>query len=327
MIPENHNSHASPFKHYEGYKALALDTIIVENVLDFDLYIDNSGRLVKFVNAGNMLHADKKEKLLFNRVDHFYISTLDAKLFDRYLTDHLGVVLNAPGLDKTQKSKIIYSSSIHIMQEMFESDVSASRIFRAKALMTETVKRIISNEVTAASILQVSSHDYKTYSHSVNVALYAIGMAHEFGMTDKEIEQIASGAILHDVGKCRIDRCIINKPDRLSHAEFETIKEHPQYGYETLMENGETDPVILDIVRNHHEKLDGSGYMRGLSGDAISQATQIVTIADIFDALTSNRPYKDAAALFTALKTMKVQMGAQLNMAFVDALIRMMGRA
>ncbi|MDX1295986.1 MAG: HD domain-containing protein [Sulfurimonadaceae bacterium] len=326
MIPEQNGTDDSPFKQYEGYKAFAIDTIILDEPLEFDLYIDNAGRLVKYVKSGDMLQGAKKEKLLQNCVDHFYITTLDSKAFDDYLTSHLGAVLNNPGLDKTQKSKILYTSSIHVMHELFDSDVSESKILAAKELMCETVKRIVSNEVTAASILQISSHDYKSYSHSVNVALYSIGIAHEYGIEGRDLERIASGAILHDVGKCRIDRCVINKPAKLSMEEFETIKEHPEYGYQSLMENGETDPVILDIVRNHHEKLDGSGYSRGLSADEISFATQIVTVADIFDALSTNRAYKEAASFFVALKTMKVQMKDQLNMDLVDSLIRMMGK-
>jgi putative nucleotidyltransferase with HDIG domain len=327
MIPEQTVTNVTPFKQYEGYKAFALDTIILDEPLEFDLYIDNAGTLVKYVKSGSVLQGTKKEKLLQNYVDHFYITSLDSKAFDNYLTSHLGTVLNSPSLDKTQKSKILYSSSIHVMHELFDSDVSESKIMAAKELMCETVKRIVSNEVTAASILQLSSHDYKTYSHSVNVAMYAIGMAHEYGIKGDDLERIASGAILHDVGKCRVDSCVINKPAKLSLEEFEAIKDHPEYGYETLIENGETDPIILDIVRNHHEKLDGSGYARGLKEGKISFATQIVTIADIFDALTSNRPYKSAANFFVALKTMKVQMKNQLNPDLVDSLIRMMGKA
>lgn len=314
------------FKSYKDYRAFAIDTIILDEPLAFDLYINNDSHLVKFIKAGDMLPFNKKEKLLQNNIDNFYISAVDSKAFDDYLTSNLGTVLNAPGLDKTQKSNIIYSSAIHVMQDMFEGYVSQSKIMAAKDIMSETIKRILSNDVTAASILQLSSHDYKTYSHCVNVALYSIGIAHEYGLSDKMIQEIASGAILHDLGKCHVDQCIINKQAKLNLDEFEKMKEHPQYSYKLLRDNGETNPIILDIVLNHHEKLDGSGYSRGLNHNDISLATQIVTIADIFDALSSNRAYKEAASFFVALKTMKVQMKPQLNIELVDALIKMMGK-
>ncbi len=312
---------------YENFKAFAIDTIILDEPLPFDLYVNHANRLVKFIKSGDMLPYEKKEKLIHNKVNNFYISTLNSKVFDHYLATHLGEVLNSPGLDKNQKSKIIYSSAVHIMQDMFESDISESKMMIAKDIMSETVKQIISRKVTAASILQLSSHDYKTYSHCVNVALYSIGIAHEYGLNQRQITEIASGAILHDLGKCEIDQCIINKQSKLSLEEFENMKEHPQHSYETLLKNGETDPAILDIVLNHHEKHDGSGYGRALSQKDISFAAQIVTIADIFDALSSNRSYKEASSFFGALKIMKNEMKEQLNITLVDALIKMMGKA
>lgn len=315
------------FKTYPGFKPFALHALIADEPLAFDLYIENSGRLVKFVQSGGTLLYEKKEMLLQNGVSRFYISDPDTEAFDHYLTRHLGTVLTSPELDKAQKSDIIYSSALHVMQNMFESDISHSKILAAKEVMAETVKQILSNDITAASILQLSSHDYKTYSHCVNVALYAIGIAHEYGFNETMICEIASGAILHDLGKCHVDQCIINKRAKLSLEEFETMKEHPRYSYETLRQNGETNPVILDIVLNHHEKLDGSGYGRGLGKNHISFATQIVTIADIFDALTSDRAYKEASTLFNALKIMKEEMREQLNISLVDALIKMMGKA
>lgn len=315
------------FKTYHNFSHFAVDTIILDEPLEFDLYIDNANRLVKFIKAGDKLLYAKKEQLLQNNVTWFYISALDSKAFDDYLINHLGAVLSSPSLNKTQKSNIIYSSALHVMQNMFESEISQSKIMVAKDIMSETIKQILSSDITAASILQLSSHDYKTYSHSVNVALYSIGIAHEYGLSEKEIQEIASGAILHDLGKCHVDRCIINKQAKLSLEEFETMKEHPRYSYETLLKNGETNPAILDIVLNHHEKIDGSGYNRGLSQKDISLGTQIVTIADIFDAITSNRAYKEASSLFFALKTMKEEMKEQLNITLIHSLIKMLGKA
>ncbi|HZF69304.1 HD-GYP domain-containing protein [Sulfuricurvum sp.] len=320
-------SSAKAFKSYPGYKAFTIETILLDKPLGFTLYIDNGEKLIKYVHAEGMLQTDTKERLIQNDVDHFYIATGDSHVFDNYMIDNLCTVLNTPGMSKSEKSAIIYSSAIHVMQDMFESDISASKIMRVKELMHETIKRVISSEVTAASLLQLSTHDYKTYSHCVNVALYAIGIGHEYGLNEEELHTIASGAILHDVGKCRIDNCIINKPAKLTLEEFETIKDHPEHSHSILLENGETNPNILEIVLMHHEKLDGSGYTKGLGKNDISFGTQIVTVADIFDALTSNRSYKNAASFFVSLKTMKVQMKTQLNLELIDALIKMMGRA
>ncbi|MGD9970439.1 MAG: HD-GYP domain-containing protein [Sulfuricurvum sp.] len=313
-------------KIYSGFKAFTIHTVLLNQPMEFDLYIDNAGRLVKFLIAGSVLSEEKKERLVQNGVDHFYIFNDDSSAFEHYLSDHLGKVLNDPNLNKLQKSHIIYSSAVLVMQEMFEGDMSQTKLMQSREIMQETIRRILASEVTAASIIQISSHDYRTYSHSVNVALYAIGIAHEYGMGERELQDIATGAILHDIGKCRVDQCIINKPGKLTLEEFETMKDHPEHSYLLLLENGETNGAVLEIVRNHHEKLDGSGYSRSLREEEISLATQIVTVADIFDALSSDRAYKKAASFFVALKTMKVQMRSQLNIEVIDSLIRMLGK-
>lgn len=314
-------------KIHESFIVIGIDTIVLSEPLPFDLYVKHTNHLVKFTKAGEALSCEKKEQLVNNKVNHFYIESLNSKTFDTYLAGNLSTILNSPYLNKTQKSEIIYTSAVHIMQDMFESKISESKIMAAKGVMAETVKQIVSNDVTAASILKLSSHDYRTYSHCVNVALYSIGMAYEHGLSAEQITEIASGAILHDVGKCEIEECIINKQGKLSLEEYESMKGHPRHSYETLLKNGETNSAILDIVLNHHEKLDGSGYGRALKEDEISLAAQIVTIADIFDALSSNRSYKDASSFFGALKIMKKEMREQLNIELVDALIKMMGKA
>ena len=312
---------------HEGYRPFDIEMIRLDATLDFTLYIDNAGQLAKYVQNGKTLQAATKQRLLDNNVRYFYVSDTETSRFDDYLDSHLGALLDAPGMDKARKSRILYSACVHVMEELFESGISGTRIAAAKELMAETVNRIFNSEITAVSMLQLSSHDYRTYSHSVNVALYAVGIAHEYGLDSETVYEIASGAMLHDVGKCHVALCILNKPGSLSLEEFEQIREHPQMGYEVLLENGESNPRILDIVLNHHEKIDGSGYGRGLRAEAISFATQVVTIADIFDALTSNRPYKRACNFYGALEKMKREMRPQLDMRIVDSLIRMMGRA
>lgn len=192
------------FRIDESFRVLALDAIVINDPLPFDLYVKHSNHLVKFIKSRDILSYEKKEQLVYNKVNCFYIESHHSKVFDTYLASNLGEILNSPHLNKEQKSEIIYTSAIHIMQDMFESKISETKIIAAKDVMAETVKQIVSNQVTASSILKLSSHDYRTYSHCVNVALYSIGMAYEHGLSAEQITEIASGAILHDVGKCEI---------------------------------------------------------------------------------------------------------------------------
>jgi putative nucleotidyltransferase with HDIG domain len=212
------------------------------------------------------------------------------------------------------------------MHDMFENGIDETAIASSKMHIKAMVGEMMSNRIHTESLLRLTAHDFATYSHSVNVSIYSLALGKELGLPESEMIKLGSGALLHDLGKSKISQTLINKPGKLTLEEFEEIKQHPDIGYEILQEMGETDKVILDIVKHHHEKLDGSGYGKGLIGDLIKLEIQIVTVSDIFDALTTNRSYKVAATHFTSFKTMKVLMKDQINMEFVDRLIVLMGK-
>jgi putative nucleotidyltransferase with HDIG domain len=139
----------------------------------------------------------------------------------------------------------------------------------------------------------IESSDTYTFGHSSRVAEYAVAIASAFGLAESDLTAIRVGAHLHDVGKIRIAHEILNKADRLTVDEFETIKQHPVYGVE-LLASVDFPWDVKPIVRWHHEKIDGSGYPDGLRGEEIPLSAQIIGIADVFDALTTARSYRAA---------------------------------
>lgn len=134
----------------------------------------------------------------------------------------------------------------------------------------------------------------ETYLHSVAVAGLMGRMAEQLDMDDAMVEEIGRAGILHDLGKLLIPNVILNKPGKLDKDEWRVIRSHPVLGYQRLLELGETSQLILDVCRLHHEALDGSGYPLRLKDEQISLAVRICTVCDVFDALTSVRPYKKA---------------------------------
>lgn len=136
-----------------------------------------------------------------------------------------------------------------------------------------------------------SYHSY-THRHSMHVAGFSIAFGLAYGMRDQDVQRLALGALMHDVGKARISLDILDKPTALTRAEMSLIRLHPQYSYEILIEHGQFSDEIVDIARHHHESLDGTGYPDGLSGSQISDMVRIVTIADVFSALVDQRAYK-----------------------------------
>lgn len=138
--------------------------------------------------------------------------------------------------------------------------------------------------------------------HSIRTALLATCMAKELGLGESEIAEIGLGALLHDIGKLFLPREILDKPCKLSDLEFDVIKTHSEIGFQLLKDQSWLPESTIRIVHNHHERLDGSGYPKHLAGDEIHRYERIVGVADVFDAMTSKRNYREALSYALAFE-------------------------
>lgn len=141
-------------------------------------------------------------------------------------------------------------------------------------------------------MIALQNYDDYTYKHCLRVAMLSTSIANELSMKTEDIKEVIISALLHDIGKSNIDHEIIVKPGKLTEEEFEAIKQHPLIGYNILKKTGCYSANILAGVLFHQEKYDGTGYPTGLAGKKIPLIARILTVADVFDALTSNRPYR-----------------------------------
>lgn len=150
----------------------------------------------------------------------------------------------------------------------------------------------------------IAKRDSDTNSHNFRVTIYAITLAREIGLSRKECQALIKGAFLHDIGKIGIRDNILLKPDKLDKEEFRIMNQHVPYGVE-IIKNSHWLNDARDLVEYHHEKYDGSGYLQGLSKQDIPLVARIFSIVDVFDALTSRRPYKQAFSLNKSLQIMQ----------------------
>ncbi len=192
-------------------------------------------------------------------------------------------------------------AEIHGMMESLQDTVN--ELEETKRVLEERNIQIISSLAEAIEI-----KDIGTRGHSDRTVTLALELAKELGVTDPvDIEAIKFGALLHDVGKIGIPEHILNKAGRLTPEEFQTMKMHPIYG-EKIVKNISGWDLVADIVRHHHENIDGSGYPDGLAGDQISLRAQIVAIVDVFTALIEDRPYRRALPISEAIKIIETEM-------------------
>ncbi len=143
-----------------------------------------------------------------------------------------------------------------------------------------------------AYVRELESKDLSTAAHTWRVVLYTRALAEDANVGAERLERITYGAAVHDIGKLIVPDAILQKPGSLTSEEFEMIKLHPMEGFNRLRSAGESDSIVLDMVRYHHERIDGLGYPDGLKGEEIPRPARYFAVVDAFDALTSIRPYR-----------------------------------
>jgi putative nucleotidyltransferase with HDIG domain len=173
--------------------------------------------------------------------------------------------------------------------------------------------------LAAAMVVLLDSKDEYTAQHSAAVAMYCRDIAMALGLPDEETEALHFAGLLHDLGKVGVPDAVLRKTTALDAGEWVLIRQHPDKGAEVLSHLAAYKDVA-DIVLYHHERLDGSGYPSGVTGDAIPEASKILAVADTYHAMTSNRPYRDARGSFEVLKELRLMAGVTLDPRYVEAL-------
>lgn len=242
-----------------------------------------------------------------------FVLTKDYPLYEKDTQEYISKIVDDTSISNRVKSEIIHDMASETIHELFLRDIRASKIDSVSNVVNDTIEVILRDKSAIKAMLGVTSYDYYTYTHCVNVSIYALGFGAFLKLPKEDLVILGRGSILHDLGKKNVPHTIVNKNGSLSDDEFEIMKKHPTYGKELLEQIGETDPIVIKIVEQHHEKLNGSGYPFGLHKEEIHFLSQIVTIADIFDALTTRRSYKPALKTFDAFQIMKNHMNEEID--------------
>ncbi len=168
----------------------------------------------------------------------------------------------------------------------------AIEVEQAQALVEEISDSVFRQPHALISLARLKNADEYTYMHSVAVCALMIALSRQLNLDELMTREAGLAGLLHDLGKMGIPNKILNKPGKLTDEEFNTMKSHPQIGASILLNNPMVSAMVLDVVLHHHEKVDGSGYPHKLNGDTISLFAKMGAVCDVYDAITSNRPYK-----------------------------------
>lgn len=162
----------------------------------------------------------------------------------------------------------------------------------AAPLVEEISNSVMRNPGALISLARLKTADDYTYLHSVAVCALMIALARKLGLDEQETREAGMAGLLHDLGKAGVPLEVLNKPGKLTEEEFALVKRHPEQGYKLLSEGKGASQASMDVCLHHHEKFDGSGYPEGLAGENISLLARMGAVCDVYDAITSNRPYK-----------------------------------
>ena len=275
---------------YIGLDSITDDMVLAQNIKD------EFGRVL--ITKGAKLSRQKRKKLQNFDIAGVYID-------DEWSAD----IFIEPVVDEN-----LAKDSINALKEM-----NLDAVCNCAA---EIVDKLMGAEDYIHDVETIKAYDENTFEHCINVAITAVTLGIGLGYNYYRLKNLAVGSLLHDVGKQLVPIDIINKKGKLTDAEMAVVKEHPTYGYKILSKDINTYSSTREIVHQHHENWDGSGYPRGLKEDEIYELAMVTHVCDVYDALISKRSYKDAFSYQIAIDLVKEGVDRMFNPVMVEAFFK-----
>lgn len=288
--------------------------------------VDRLGR--NLVTRGAVLDEYVIESLLKLGVMNVYIQEGEADPEEEKVNISLAAQANIEKLYTEDRSKVALSNDVrkrisYGIQSIYSNTDTANLASTTASITNDLLNAIDQNNAIAIDIGELKTSDEYTFKHSVDVATIAMILAKQQGLSKQEIFEIGVAGLLHDVGKTKVPLEILNKPGRLDEEEFAIMRQHSVYGYRMVTDKPDFSPAVAMGVLQHHEKINGAGYPMGVDESKISPYAKILSVADIYDALITERPYKQAFSQRDAVE-MIMSMTHELDMKAMKSFLESM---
>ncbi len=290
--------------------------ILGEDIISFDgILILNEGKILNKIQINKIKKNTDYRELLIKLKE-------EGEIKEWHIADEKIVPLKPRRIEIKKKLKEL-EKEVESTLVIIANNPKDRRCKEELHKRTEEIKKNIKvNMDLLQELVSIKSMDKYLYVHSLNVGVLSYVIGTWMGLGKKELEILIKAGILHDIGKLRIDPNILYKKGKLTVEEFEEMKKHTIYTYKILKENGEIDEEILKAVIFHHEKEDGAGYPLGLTSEKIPLYSKIITVADIFDAMTSERVYKNRVSPFKVIEMFQNEFFGKLDNSITFLFIR-----
>lgn len=267
--------------------------------------VDAQGRVL--LTAGQVLNSRYIKRIQSRQIDYIYIQ------------DDLDIEDPAPSVRPAT-----FSKATAIFKDCYEQCVKTGKV-NMRAVQSEVdniINDLASNSEVMFGMAEVKAYDDYTYEHSVNVCVLSLILGIDQDYSRIQLQALGIGSMLHDIGKIKIPLEIVNKPSSLTYEEFIEIKKHPWTGFKIATQSNDLPRGAAQAILQHHEHMNGRGYPRGIDESMIHEYGQIVAVADVFNALITNRPYRSGFSNDEAIQIMQQETGTHLSERFMDSLLR-----
>lgn len=308
----------------EEYYSIPVNLYQPDELILQDLYLLYQNQYLLFRPKNLRWTKDNINQLEKFGVRSLYIRCKSKADANQFLETNLSRILSEPKITSAEKAQIIYDTSNTIIEDIYSKPNSPEKVRRSVDFVRNSLDYLKEQE-NFINLMKMASQDFNEYTHAIQTSAYAVTLARALGMrTFNELAAVGIGSILHDLGKVKVDPRILDKGESLNEDEKTEVQRHPEYGFEMLKRQRSIPEEAEVIVLQHHERPNGKGYPYGLSDD-IHLGTQIVSLVDCFDSLTSNRPYKKKLSGLNALRYIREELKDEYNPKLVVEFIKVLG--
>lgn len=288
------------------WRAISVDSVSPEHFPSVALYVRNGPNYVLYKDAESKFTVADYSRLTRNFTKFFYVRSGDFETIKEFMEQSLAEMLSRDDLSNSAKGRILFQTSVNCVIDLFESPEMTPNQLRCRNMVQHMLQYVIKNPHALESLKTVAAHNFYFFVHAVQVtALSLLVHGTLYNLDHDEMVDVGIGSLIHDYGMIFITSEILEKNDALTDIEYYNIKQHPQKGYEFLKLSGNYNEVVLNIVRYHHERYDGSGYPTGMMGNDIPRSGQVTGLCDVYSALIMDRAQRKANSHADAIRIMR----------------------
>lgn len=324
---------AAPPKLYPGFLYFSLSALLPGSQVDFEVRLEGANpatghvRLLPVLRPGTKVKNSWREALLAQGVARAYAAVDDLEALQAYLFSNTQKALEAADLPPRERHCLVYESALCSIKAAMLDPRNGRRLSQGVGTVRQLIDMVWDDDEARGGMLEVMTRDQQLFTHSLNVCLLGVGYARTAGWPRREVDSLGLALFFHDLGLAEMSSAVNGRGGRLDSRERSLVVNHPRQSYNFLSRLPDVDPKALDTVLCHHENLDGSGYPRGISGDALSNHARLARIVDQYDSMTAGSLYHALHTPFETLRHMRQDLRQQLDQGILEGFVLFLGKA